>query len=379
MSKDIQYIIRDRCLITGKDTLEPLYCIKNFPVFIGCTDEEESKDLRADMDFDICTETGFIQLRKLLPLDLIYSQYHSEAVGKVWASHHEALKNFIAKHNLKKVLEIGGSNGAIAKKYVEQVNDATWTIIEPNPSFEGNKKIRMIKGFFDEKFTLDKKIDGIIHSHVLEHLYDPIEALRNIYDFLAIGGKHIFSVPNLAAWLAKKFPNTLNFEHTFFLTEAILDQLLPASGFKVLEKDYYQEHSIFYATEKIAYKQAVVFDNHYQEYKKLYLDFIDCQKKMVGDFNKQMKGFLGHVYLFGAHIFSQALLEFGLDEKRIVKILDDSTLKEGKRLYGSSLFVGNPLEIKNKENIMVIVKAGTYTDDITKRLQKLNPRAKILN
>lgn len=382
MTSTIRYEIRDKCLINGENTLETLYVLKDFPVFIGCTEEDISKDLKADMHFDICKETGFIQLRKLLPLNLIYSQYHSEAVGGIWKKHHEEFAKFLLKWSPSNVFEIGGSNASIAKNYLTLKQDAHWTIIEPNPAYSGDDRIKMIKGFFDENFKFDDDVDAFVHSHVIEHLYEPVKCIELISDFLKTGSKHIFSIPNLEVWLRKKFPNTLNFEHTIFLTEYFLDSILPFYGFEILEKYYFNEHSIFYATQKITDSKDLSnlnIENKYQDYKKLYLNFIDYHKKMVIELNNEINNFDGEVYLFGAHIFSQMLLYFGLNTRKIIKILDDSELKQGKRLYGSDLIVGSPNEFVGKGKVMVIVKAGSYTSEITDRLKKLNENIVIIN
>ena len=48
------------------------------------------------------------------------------------------------------------------------------------------------------------------------------------------------------------------------------------------------------------------------------------------------------MFLYGAHIFSQYLLAFGLNQNKIEGILDNSQLKIGKRLYGTNLKVFDP-------------------------------------
>ena len=72
-------------------------------------------------------------------------------------------------------------------------------------------------------------------------------------------------------------------------------------------------------------------------------------------------------FLFGAHIFSQYLLSFGLDQSKIHGILDNSTLKIGKRLYGTNLTVFNPKVIAN-EDVGVILKVGSYRNEIIDQL-----------
>ena len=102
-------------IITGNNNLEFLYQLKKFPVFMGCTSESEEKDLFADMTWVIDKDSGMIQLRDLLPLEVVYSGYHSEALGSMWTRHHAAFGSFVKKYSKGDILEIGGGNGALHK------------------------------------------------------------------------------------------------------------------------------------------------------------------------------------------------------------------------------------------------------------------------
>lgn len=374
----MEYEIRTKSLITNKETLEHLYTLKQFPVFIGCTEKPQSEDVREDMIFDICTESGMIQLRNLLPLDVVYNQFHSEALGEVWKAHHKAFAEFIQKFEPNIVLEIGGSSGVIAALVLEKNNSVSWTNIEPNPpETMPNPNIKLISSFFDNNFKPEDAYDTVVHSHLLEHLYSPQVALEHIYKILPEGGKHIFTIPNLYEWLKSKFPNTLNFEHTFFLTEAMAEYIISVHGFRVIEKQKFQNHSIFFATEKVKNLNPLPIPSCYEEYKQLYKNFVTFHEEEVSFLNKKLDAFEGKVYLFGAHIFSQALLQFGLNEKKLTSIIDNSTIKQGKRLYGSGLTVQNPEALRGVGKVAVILRAGVYNQEITQQLLTINPEVNI--
>jgi 2-polyprenyl-3-methyl-5-hydroxy-6-metoxy-1,4-benzoquinol methylase len=369
----IQYTTRERSLITGKSNLEKLTTLHHFPVFIGCTSQPIEQDLRADMDFQICKDSGFIQLGKLLPLELVYAEYHSEALGAIWKKHHEEFAKFILKYSPTEVLEIGGSTGVLAEEVTRQKSDMTWTIVEPVPNFEPTANIKVIKSFFDENFRFGGNVDAIVHSHVLEHLYDPTVALRNIHQFLKDDGLHLFSIPNLYDWLKQYAPNTINFEHTIFLTEYFTDYLLNKYGFEILEKTHFSNHSIFYATKKTKPQPHKKIESKYTEYKKIFEDFIHFHTSEAKRLNASLDKFEGKVYLFGAHIFSQFLIEFGLKTDRIQSILDNSKLKQHKRLYGSTLHVESPEVLRGQGRVCVIMKAGVYVEELKSQFYEINP------
>lgn len=365
----MDYIIRDKSLITGQNNLEHLYTLKDFPVFMGCVDTPPEKDIIADMVWDICRDTGLIQLRQLIPLDILYLDQHNDGTGQVWHDHYRQFANFIYSHNAgKNILEIGGAHDLIAQNYRELQPDTNWTTVEPNPQNIKDNRIKVIKGLFDENFIFDAKIDTIIHSHVWEHMYQPLKFMEHISNFLRPGQKHIFTFPNFLPMLANKQTNCLNFEHTVFLTEPITEYILQKYGFKILAKEYFGDpHSIFYATEKVEAPSDIPLPvNKYQEYQNLFMDFVNYHREMIEDLNQKIADAAGPVYLFGGHIFSQFLIKFGLQIDKIVSILDNSPLKIGKRLYGTTLSVDSPQVLKDKGQAKVILKAGIYNEEIKK-------------
>ncbi len=373
--KQTDYIRRDKSIVTGKQDLEPLYTFKSFPVFMGCTDEPIKHDLFADMEWVIDPESGMIQLKKLLPLEILYKNQHNDGTGKVWNDLYSEFAKFLSTFKPQKILEIGGAHGRIAQNYLDKVPQATWTLVEPHPIVE-DKRIKVVKKWFDDKFTFSGEIDTIVHSHFFEHLYNPVEFLEVIYKFLKPGQNHAFAIPMLHDFLKKKFTNALNFEHTFFLTEYFMDYLLLRTGFKIIRKQTFgDDHSIFYLTRKDK-PHPVKLRNKYKVYKKVFMDFVNFHLDMVNGLNRKINKLTNHelLYLFGAHIFSQYLIGFGLKTDRIVSVLDNSPMKQGQRLYGTKFIVHSPKILKGKGRINIILKAGPYNEEIKKDiLENINP------
>lgn len=372
---------RTKSLLTGKNNLEQLYIIKNFPVFMGCVDTSAQTDIYADMEWVICPESGIIQLKKLQPLEVLYLNQHNDGTGLIWKNMYQKFAEFIKKYNnAKRILEIGGAHDYIAKNYLSIEKNVDWTIVEPNPQQITDKRVKVIKAWFDDSFKLNYPIDVIVHSHVFEHIYNPSRFLQNISNFLEVGQKQIFAFPNMLPMLKNKFTNCLNFEHTVFLTEYLTDYLLEQNGFKIIKKEYYgNPHSIFYATEKRESTKKYRLKNHYVLYKKVFMNFINYHKKMVNQLNEKIETSTKQVYLFGAHIFSQFLLNFGLNSRKIVTILDNGKAKQGHRLYGTSFIVKSPQVLKDKGEMHVVLKAGIYNEEIKKDiLENINPHVKFI-
>ena len=365
--KNNNVIVRKNSLLDNSSKLEHLHTFRNMPVSNGCTTNSKSDDIVMDQIWDICKNTGLVQLRELAPLDLVYKFPHNDGVGNTWENHDMELCNFIDEMNLKKVFEIGAGNGRLGKLYLSKNTTNHWTALEPNHSYDEIVMPNLVhlREWFDLNYKIDKHYDAIIHSHVLEHSYDPTSFLKSIYEQIDNDTLHIFSIPNLLYFIKKKFTNGLNFEHTVFLTEKIVDNILNTVGFEIVKKHYYHEFPcIFYVTKKSEPKEVTYSKSIYQENKKVFLDYVDGQFEDIKKLNDKISKFDGEIFLFGGHIWAHYLIFNGLRVDKISCLLDNSKMKQGKRLYGTSLKVKSPKILKGRENVAVIVKAAQHSREI---------------
>ena len=126
--------------------------------------------------------------------------------------------------------------------------------------------------------------------------------------------KVIFSIPRLEEMIKRKYSNGLNFEHTVFLTEPYVEYLFSRHGFKKIDKQYFcEDHSIFYAFEKHYVDIEHIPNDLYKHNKKLYLDYISYYELLIKDLNTKIDNINKNcvIYLFGAHVFSQLLINCG--------------------------------------------------------------------
>jgi len=378
-----ELINRNYDMVYENNDLELLYTYKKFPVFMGCTNIPIDNDQFHDMNWYISKSSGTIQLNPLLPLNIVYQLSHySGTIGKLWDEHHSKFAEFILKFSPENVLEIGGLHGTLAKKCKSFV-DIDWTIIDPNASSILSKyNINAIKGFFDENFVPDKNYKMIVHSHLLEHVYDINKFLKNIQNILKqSSGKMIFSIPNMEVMLKRNYTNCLNFEHTYYLSEDLTEYYLNKYNFKVIEKEYFKDdHSIFYYVE--SNKEIVIPKNinFYEKNKQLFLTYINDNLEEIKKINNYISNHNGNIYLFGGHVFSQYLISYGLNTKNIKCILDNDINKQKHRLYGTDLIVESPKILKDDMNPLVILKAGVYNNEIKNDiLNNINKNTVIIN
>lgn len=366
-----KYIERNKSVI-NRSNLEHLYTFKDFPLFFGCVDSPEEDDLVADMDWAIDKNTGAIQLSKLIPLEILYQEQHVDGTGPTWKKYYEDFADFIYMQRPKNVLEIGGGSGNLANEVTSKDKKIKWTVIEPNPRIQKTNQIDVIDGFFNKKLLINNKIDTIVISQVLEHIYEPDEFIEELGLFLDLGCRVILAYPQLKVWLEKKYTNAINFEHTFLIDDFI-EYLFNGKGFINIQETKYNQHSIFYIFENTKRKLTPIEPpSRYSEYKNIFNQFISYHEKLIKDINLKIEKSQNPTYLFGAHIFATYLFAFGLN-KKIEGILDNSKLKQNRRLYGTPFLVSSPEVLKGKGKVNIILKAGLYNEEIKKDiLQNIN-------
>lgn len=193
-------------------------------------------------------------------------------------------------------------------------------------------------------------------------------------------------------WLENKFTNCLNYEHTILLNESVIEFLLCKNHFKILKKHYFKEHSIFFACEKIGKdlecknlnaknnrESCVNLVPQYSQNKALIGEFLNFYRRKIAYLNNILDSTNKHIYLFGAHLFSQFLLYNGLKSEKIISILDNNTTKQGKRLYGTRFLVESP-QILRHTNALLILNAGAYNNEIKQDiLQNINANVEIVD
>lgn len=240
---------RTDSLITGCE-IEDIYTLKDFPIHM-LTDEPASNDLCCDMTFSIGKEDGFIELRKIISPEILYKDTHSNAIGKTWRESHELVARLIQNVSTSNttILEIGGGTGRLNQIF-NSLNGtcAEWTIIEPQPCPVDGCTATFIKGFFPQALN-NIKYDIILHTHSLEHMENIWDYFNHLNKHIKLGGRMIFSIPDMKPMLQKNMTSIINFEHTFLLLEEYVDYLLGRNGYVINEKIHYGDgHSLIYST-----------------------------------------------------------------------------------------------------------------------------------
>ena len=378
MEKYIKTIKRNKCVICD-DVLGTVdFILENFPIYMGTTLDPIKQDKTYDQKWAICKKCGCIQLFELIPLNELYSEnHHQEVVGKLWEQHHNEFAEFILESSPKSIIEIGGAHGFLSKIIRRNTEVLKYVFVEPDSNLN-DEGVLHVKGFIEDNLQIITKNDSIIHSHVLEHTYNPREFLYLISGRMGIGAKMFISFPNIIELIRTGGANSLNFEHTYFLTPVQIETLFENYGFIVKRKTSFIKHSYFYEIEKITEQISnSTIQNILQESIR-YIQMQSGLRKFVFDTNQIMLNSSFPTFIFGAHVFSQNLLVLGLNASLIQGVIDNSPSKQNQRLYGSELKVFNPSIIADCSQVNVILKTTHYQSEIKEQLISINKNVTII-
>ena len=374
-------IKRNSCVLCESVLLKSYKKLLKFPIYMGVTELPINSDIFMDQEWAICENCLCLQLTSLVPLEILYSVNHSvEAVGKIWQTHHEEFAKTIVRQSPASICEIGGSHGYLARIITHNLPKIKYLMIEPSPTFHDDR-IEIVRGFFEDNSEKALGFDSIIHSHVLEHLYEPIKFMTELNENMTESSSIHMSIPNINALLLKFGSNALNFEHTYFLTLENLSFMVSKTGFKIINVENYIDHS-FFVTLKKAEKHQVQIEE-IKVNNEISIKNFDFLWNGLGEFVEQAKYRVNSksgipTYIFGAHVFSQSLFHLGLSQCNIEGVLDNATAKIGRRLYGTPYEVFHPEVIRNLRKVRVIIKAASYQGEIKKQLLELNGNVEII-
>jgi SAM-dependent methyltransferase len=370
----MQIITRIRCVVCDERLPEASVTFKNTPIFMGIADDPDAEnDIIVDQEWTVCTVCGCVQLTNLLDPSVLYQSSHSPGtVGPTWNKHHNEFADFVSKQSPKDILEVGAGTTQLAKLINLRKPVDSYTIIDPNViSLGGNVKI--IRQLVTPSFFMDSKFDTIVHSHTMEHFYNPVDELKALARLMTDDGQMIVSVPLIINSIIDGHTNGLNFEHTYMTTVSNLYTLFAKAGLHITAMCSFNQYNVFIRATKES--RFITTSDETQGNTAVLDRYVKIIKNTVDEINSKLDG-QSTVFLFGAHVFSQVLISNGVTGASA--ILDNDTRKHRSRLYGTDLIVMDPNRIANLVNPIVIVHAGQYTAEITEQLKTINPSVVIV-
>ena len=370
---------RKECVVCA-GSLCHIKTFEKFPVYTG-VDSEFGETPHRDMSWGSCSLCGCVQLLGLIDLDILYARHHNPAIGPSWSKHHDSLAKFILENmGGFRILEVGGANLKLANIVCRQNPNVSYSVIDYScgkyETMPISDKIIQVKSSLAEcKF--DEKFDLIIHSHTLEHAYNPVTFLKSLGDMLSKDGLMIMSIPNIREQLKAGHMNALNFEHTYYIDDEYLSIMLARSAFSVKKIEKYSNYNNFYLCTAAPIEEKLIASHgKKKESENVFRHFVDSIHEDVEKINKRIGK--DKFYSFGAHIFNQYLISSGLKKENIIAVLDNDPNKIGKKLAGTNIPVVSPSELNGISSPLVLLRAAQFNSEIKKQIKNINNTVELL-
>lgn len=362
-------IHRSVCTVCGGRNLQPFLSLPAFPVFQGCVAFPPEPDELAPMPWERCETCGSAQIATLPTLERIYRAGHATGLGVAWARHHAHFAAFLKCHSRGAIVDVGGGSGTLAIAYRAAGGSSPWTILEPNalrsPSLPAD--VTVVDGFLGGDRLQDIGAETIVLCHVFEHFVDLRGAVALMSEALPQAGRIIIAWPELETWIARGQAGALNFEHGLYLTVDRLIWLFSQFGWGLVGKDRWAENdTVFLAFSR--QKQTLAPPGA-----------ADCVAAIIAYFQRfsmqalRLQTLLpegSDAFLMPASIYAQALLAAGLRETAFRGLLDNSSVKQKHRLFGTSLFVHAPAAIlPDAKHPIVVLNGGAHQDEMASGLR----------
>ncbi len=202
---------------------------------------------RNNPQIDRCASCGQA-FRQEMVRDVI-SEYVDKSPMPSWLEsraasrhHYGFIQYTIGLENISNILEIGSGDGVLLRLIRKNHPNINITALEPNKNhcaiLSLIPDVTVIQDYM-ENAGLKQKYDLVIMSHVLEHIENPQEAIKYIYDNLLVDGGFLYiDVPNqdyelCSVGISFKAPAT----HLYFFNGENMKNMLTSLGFD--SKQYY--------------------------------------------------------------------------------------------------------------------------------------------
>jgi len=353
------------CRVCGHSPLSELLVYDNMPSVAQNLPDEGG--LRSDRGVDLricrCEFCGTIQLDNApVPYyrEVIRATGVSEEMRRFRSSQFSEFINRFGLHG-KKIIEIGcgsGENLRILKDCDAEPYGLEYS--EKSVLAAKSMGLSVYQGFADSSDykISDTLFDGFYTFSYLEHLPNPAETLKGVYNNLSDGAYGIVEVPNMDMFVKEGVFYEFMLDHLFYFTKDTLCTLLRLSGFDVLSCDIVWHDYIISATVK----KNKSLDLSYME--KLREGIISRIDAYIGSREPRS------VAVWGAShqaFFIMAMLN---EAKNLKYVVDSAKFKQGKYTPVSHVPIVAPDKIATDPVGAIIVMAGSYSNEVVSYIRE---------
>ncbi|HEC1750209.1 TPA: class I SAM-dependent methyltransferase [Campylobacter lari] len=327
-----------------------------------------------DIQLCQCSQCGFLFNNKFNLDEIIkaYSstKYYQQKNFTDQLSKHilDTAKKILSYINDKKdncIAEIASGQGDLLRALSKHVGFIY--SIDPSPISNNIKNIQNVEHvqtFFDYesmKKRVKKDIDLIICRHVIEHIGNPGDVLRDIVKLLNEDGILYIEVPDIVEIIKNMRYYELYHDHCGYYQPSTIIKFMEEIGCEFLERVTYfnEQHQGFFFKKKVDVKKTH-FDQHCIYDKTIGDNFKNICKKI----NVMLEKY-NSVAIYGAGVHANTFINLISEGnlRKICRAFDANSEKHGKFLQNSNIMICEPTE-QNLKDIDCIIMIMPICEDV---------------
>ena len=377
---------KNNCLVCKSHKIKKLFLNSRFPYFTSPLKKKKLSQLNFILKnrkkfnklnswycLD-CSHTFLKEIPDMKVISELYNKFYNypSALKKGFdpIRDNNFLKIFKKKNNIikknSKVLEIGCFDGYIINKLKKNF-DVYGCDPSPGASIGIKKGLKIKRSFFTKNLYKNNKFDIIIARHILEHIVNLKNFLKDVKQNLSDKGYLVLEVPNIDFFLKKGLPSVFSLQHIQYFNSSSIEKLLSLNHLKIISLTKSDENLIIFA-KKFEGKNKLKFKKKLHLQRKFKNNLLKIKQKINNFIIKEsIKN--DEIVIWGAGGFGIGFLNFfDLDLKLIKLFVDKDPQKVGCKYYGLEKSIFLPL-FRYLNNSKLIIITSMYSKQILKELR----------
>ena len=394
----------NKCFICKSESIKVILDLGQSPVAnnLEMNLDESLEAKKYPLELSKCVDgCSHIQIGNIVNQEEIFSDYfYMPSVSKTLTNHLEEISSDINDkfkiNNNSFIVDIGSNDGTFLNSVKDYTNNILGIDPAKNLSDIANKKgVKTINAFFTN--TLSKEIkdtygqaDFIVSTNTFAHTPEVKDFTEGLKTLISDHGVIIIEIHYLGSMVSDNSFDTIYHEHFSYWSLKNLDELFKNYDLEIFDakilpvhhgqlriylskignhrvKDSFRELLKNEIEEDLTGKKLTNFCNKVKEIKKDILNLF----KEISDNNKK-------IYGYGAPAKASTLINF-IGSKNLINIYDNSKLKQGKYIPGTSLIIKDPIEIINDNPDYIFLFAWNFSEEIIKELKEnYNYKGKVI-
>jgi hypothetical protein len=374
------------CSICYSDQFIEVFAVKKVPASanIPFANTKSPLEVFGELDIVMCRQCSHVFNRKfdIEVINQMYSQNYSSGLPNseaAKASMQKIAEEAIGVANIAvdTVLEIGASDFSFSKLMLKL--GARQVIgFEPSTLFKSNDpRIQHVNGYFTSesmKAIGNPPIQLLVVRHVLEHVPEPRDFLKQLASSLQIGARLYVEVPNLEDILQNSRVYDFFYEHLHYFSPQLLQSILEQIGFEV---ENFSQHKggqhfgllcrkVRADPESMTSFSIGIEGNRMERIANLKENIIQL-KQAIGEVFKKYKRIA--IYGAGNHAIAVTVM-MDLNSSKVGCLFDLDDLKSGRFSPMSKIVIRKPTSESVNEFELIIIIAALYELEIYRHLRK---------